>query len=118
MAQINDRPIKTVSIRHEGNHYVVRIDGEFYCSTDTFGEAVKEVNDMYVQSDAFLPSSVPKFTDAEKFVEEKIKMLKRDFRVHPTIEEIEHLKSLTTEGDINRAVASIIDRHWNETLAK
>lgn len=118
MAQINDRPIKTVSIRHEGNHYVVRIDGEFYCSTDTFGEAVKEVNDMYVQSDAFLPSSVPKFTTAEKFVEEKIKMLKRDFRIWPDLDEIEHLQSLTTEGDINRAVASIIDRHWSKMAAE
>ena len=118
MAQINDRPIESISIRHEGNHYVVRIDGEFYCSTDTFGEAVREVNNMSNVSDAFLPSSVPKFENAETFVNDKIKMLKRDFRIHPTEEEIAHLRELETEGDINRAVASIIDRHWNETIAK
>lgn len=33
-------------IRREGNHYVVYIDGEFYCTADTHYEAVKEAERM------------------------------------------------------------------------
>ena len=31
-------------IEHKGNHYEVYINGKFYCSADTFEEAVKELN--------------------------------------------------------------------------
>ena len=32
-----------ISIRHEGNHYEVYINGDFFCSADTYYEALKEV---------------------------------------------------------------------------
>ena len=34
-----------VKIRHEGDHYVSYINGQFYCSADTHLEAVQELMD-------------------------------------------------------------------------
>lgn len=33
----------SVRIVHERNHYVVYVNGKFFCSADTYTEAVKEV---------------------------------------------------------------------------
>lgn len=33
-----------VDIRHEGDHYVVYVDGNFYCSADTHYEAAGELH--------------------------------------------------------------------------
>lgn len=35
----------TVQIKQEGNHYVAYVNGEFYCSADTYYEAVKELTE-------------------------------------------------------------------------
>lgn len=34
-----------VKIRHEGDHYVAYVNGQFYCSADTHLEAVQELMD-------------------------------------------------------------------------
>ena len=36
---------KEVSIKRKGEHYVVYVNGEFFCTADTYKEAVKEVED-------------------------------------------------------------------------
>lgn len=53
------------------------------------------------------------FITPEQYVRVKLQMLKNEMFILVTDEEEAHLYSLKTEGDINRAVASIIDRHWN-----
>lgn len=32
-----------IDIRHEGDHYSAYVNGEFYCSADTYHEAVQEL---------------------------------------------------------------------------
>ena len=61
-----------------------------------------------------LPGYVPTFTTAEKFVEKRITMLERDFKIELSYEEKKHLKSLKTERAINAAVRDIIDNAWME----
>ena len=34
-----------IDILHEHGHYVVYIHGKFFCSADTYSEAVKELQD-------------------------------------------------------------------------
>lgn len=41
-------PFDDISIRHEGDHYAVYINGEFFCSADTYYEAAKELTDYAV----------------------------------------------------------------------
>ena len=57
-------------------------------------------------------SCVPRFKNAEQFIEAKLEMLRKDFRIEPTNEEIIHLYHLETEDKINLAVKGIINRHW------
>ena len=52
------------------------------------------------------------FRNPKQYVDHKLKMLRNHMMIDPTEYEILHLRSLKTEGDIDRAVASIIDRHW------
>ena len=33
------------TIEHEHGHYVVYLDGVFYCSADTYGEALEEIRE-------------------------------------------------------------------------
>lgn len=37
------RSIEKYQIKSEGGHYVVYLNGEFYCSADTKGEAMNEI---------------------------------------------------------------------------
>lgn len=60
----------------------------------------------------FSPSYIPKFENPNQFIEEKIKMLRKEFRIRLTNEEINHLYELKTEVDINAAVKTIINNHW------
>ena len=53
------------------------------------------------------------FKNPRQYVKEKLKMLRNEMYIRPTVEEIDHLYSLKTEGDIDRAVKTIIDRHWS-----
>lgn len=52
------------------------------------------------------------FKTPRQYVDAKLKMLRNDMYIQPTPKEVFHLRELKTEGEINRAVASIIDRHW------
>lgn len=52
------------------------------------------------------------FTTPEKYIARKLKMLRKDMYIEPTEEEIAHLKKMKTEGDIDRAVKTIIATHW------
>jgi hypothetical protein len=58
--------------------------------------------------------AVPTFKTPEQYVREKLKMLRGEMLIEPTADELNHLVELQTEGDIDRAVHSIIARHWNE----
>lgn len=57
-------------------------------------------------------SAVPDFVTPKQYVKEKLKILRDDMCIYPTYEEIKHLRSLKTEGDIDRAVHTIIENHW------
>lgn len=39
--------IHEVSIQQVREHWDVYINGEFFCSADSYGEAVKEIYDVY-----------------------------------------------------------------------
>lgn len=56
---------------------------------------------------------VPMWKTPEKYVEAKLKILRRDFRITPTENEIIHLKSLKTQIAIDNACLGIINRHWD-----
>lgn len=59
----------------------------------------------------FRPSYVPEFTTPDKFIEAKVAMLRDDFYIDLTYEDIAHLRSFKTEGEINAAVKTIINKH-------
>lgn len=61
---------------------------------------------------AYKLSHAPQFKNAEQFIQAKLKMLVKDFRIKPTETEIKHLYELATESEINRAVRQIINDHW------
>ena len=73
---------------------------------------------------AYKLSHAPQFKNAEQYIQEKIKMLVKDFRIPITETEIEHLNQLATEIEvkhidqrkaedtIDRAVRQIINDHW------
>lgn len=67
------------------------------------------LNDPEVES---TPSYIPKFENPNQFIEAKIKMLRKEFRIKLTNDEINHLYELKTEVDINAAVKTIINNHW------
>ena len=53
------------------------------------------------------------FENPKQYVSLKVDMLMKDMYIQPTEEEIKHLNSLKTQGDIDRAVKTIIDRAWS-----
>lgn len=55
---------------------------------------------------------VPSFKTAEKFIEAKVKMIRDDFKIQLTDEDITYLHRFKTEHDINAAVRVLIDKHW------
>ena len=52
------------------------------------------------------------FENPKQYVKAKLHMLKHEMFIQPTDEELDHLRSLKTQGDIDRAVKTIIDRAW------
>ena len=56
----------------------------------------------------------PTFVNPKQYVKLKLDMLRNDMCIYPTNKEVAHLRSLKTQGDIDRAVHSIIDRHWDD----
>lgn len=60
----------------------------------------------------YITSHSPQFNNPEQYLKAKLKILSRDFRIEPTKEELEHLKTLKTEISIDNAILSIINRRW------
>lgn len=60
----------------------------------------------------FVASYVPQFTTPEEFINTKIKMLKKDFYIDLTDDDIAHLREFKTENEINAAVKGIINKYW------
>ena len=57
-------------------------------------------------------SHAPQFKNAKQYIQAKLIMLEKYFRINPTETEIKHLFSLATESEINRAVRQFINNHW------
>lgn len=55
---------------------------------------------------------LPKWTTPEKYIEEKVKILTKDFCITPTKEELAHLATLKTQISIDNACQTIIKNHW------
>lgn len=54
------------------------------------------------------------FETPEKYINERLLILKRDFLIEPTDEELEHLHTLKTEMAIDAAIRKIHDSRWGE----
>lgn len=63
--------------------------------------------------DEYITSHSPQFKTPKKYVEAKLKILSRDFRIKATEEEIAHLNTLTTQIAIDNAILSMINRRWD-----
>lgn len=63
-------------------------------------------------SDPYINSHSPNFSTPEKYVKAKLKILRRDFYIEPTEEEIKHLNELKTQISIDNAILAIINNHW------
>jgi hypothetical protein len=63
-------------------------------------------------SEAYVVGHTIVFKTPEKYAKAKIRVLKRDFCINPTDEEIEHIKSLKTQIAIDNAFLTIINNHW------
>ena len=58
-------------------------------------------------------TGVPSTANIDVYREAKLKILKRDFRITLSLDEIIHVKSLKTEIAIDNFCISAINRHWN-----
>ena len=65
-----------------------------------------------MEYEPYINSHSPTFTTPKKYIEQKLKILRRDFCIQPTANEILHLDTLTTQTSIDNAILSIINRHW------
>ena len=63
--------------------------------------------------EAYITSHSPIFKTPEKYVKDKLRILKRDFHIEATYEEISHLNTLKTQTAIDNAILSIINHHWD-----
>ena len=66
----------------------------------------------YVDEEARIYGCVPRFTNADKFIDEKVKILRDQLCIQITDEDIEFLRQFKTEGEINAAVKRIINKYW------
>ena len=55
---------------------------------------------------------IPKFDTPEKFIDEKIEMLRDHFYIQITDEDIAYLRQFKKENEINAAVKSILNKYW------
>ena len=62
--------------------------------------------------DPYINSHSPIFKTSEQYLKAKLKILKRDFCINPTEAEVTHLKTLTTQTQIDNAILTIINHHW------
>lgn len=66
-----------------------------------------------MEYEMYVTSHSPIFRTPKKYIEQKLKILRRDFYIEPTEEEIVHLSTLTTQIAIDNAILSIINRRWD-----
>lgn len=66
----------------------------------------------YSDDEGRLYGCIPKFDRADKFIDEKVNILKDQMYIQVTDEDIEYLRQFKTEGDINAAVKRIINKYW------
>ena len=57
---------------------------------------------------------IPKHTTTESYLKCRLKILKRDFMLDLTPDELTYLKSLKTEIAIDNAIRKIVIKHWGE----
>jgi hypothetical protein len=55
----------------------------------------------------------PRFETVKQYREAKLRILRVDMYIEPTLEELNHLSTLKTEGDIDRWTRGVIERYWN-----
>ena len=60
----------------------------------------------------YITSHSPIWTTPEKYIKAKLKILKRDFCIYATEEEVAHIKTLTTQIAIDNAILGIINNRW------
>ena len=65
-----------------------------------------------VDEEARIYGCVPRFINADKFVDEKVKILRDQLCIQITDKDIEFLRQFKTEGEINAAVKRIINKYW------
>jgi hypothetical protein len=58
-------------------------------------------------------TSVPEFITPKQYIKDKVHILVNDFGIQPTEQEMTHLRTLTEERDIDRAIRTIINNHWD-----
>ena len=46
------------------------------------------------------------------YLKHRVKLLERDFKISPKKDEIDHLRSLKNESQIDAAIRRIIDERW------
>ena len=56
----------------------------------------------------------PRFLNSKQYRDAKLRILREDMCINPTPDELDHLNSLKTENEIDRAIHSIMERHWRE----
>jgi hypothetical protein len=63
----------------------------------------------------YINSHSPIFKNPEQYLKAKLKILTdpRSFGITPTEQEMEHLRTLKTQLQIDNAILSIIDRRWS-----
>jgi hypothetical protein len=66
-----------------------------------------------IMQDVYITSHSPQWTTPEKYIKAKLKILRRDFCIEPTLDEIVHLQKLKTQIAIDNAVLSIINHNWS-----
>ena len=57
-------------------------------------------------------AGIVKNTSLDTYRKAKLKMMKRDFKIELTDEEIAYANTLTTEVKIDQFCLSVIERHW------
>ena len=60
----------------------------------------------------FVPAYIPKFTTPEDFINKKVEILREQFKIKVSDEDIQHLLEFKTENDINIAIKGIINKYW------
>ena len=56
----------------------------------------------------------PRFENSKQYRDAKLRMLRDDMYIEPTLSELNQLSTLETEGDIDRWCRKVIERYWTD----